>query len=377
MFKKNNFLNLLMIMFCVLAIMFVSPVAYGFKMQLTGNITKGSECPEIFNKFIELILPGKRQEEAVAPIVEESVYVSGFPIGFSVETDGVIVVSLGEIYTNSGYIESPSKVAGIKEGDIVTMVEGQRVTDGASLITLVNEYIKLKPKITVKVLRNNEEKLIEVEPYLDDLAGSYRLGLWVRDNAIGVGTLTYIKRDGTFSALGHPIADFDTNIILPVGDGKVYRCSIIDIKKGVKGEPGELKGLFLKSNYAIGEITTNTDSGITGSFINKEDVEKYTYKEVGLLKNNKVKPGKVKIISTIDGSTPSEFDAEIIKTNYSLGNGQKCMIIRVTDDRLIGETGGIVQGMSGSPVLQDGKLIGCITHVFINDPTKGFVDYIS
>lgn len=374
---KNKFIYVFsFLMFAVFTILF------GFSNGGTAcpkllNVANGSACPGFFEKVVDFFKGGLKKEEAVAPIVEESVYVSGYPIGFSIETNGVVVVSLGEIYTNNGYVESPSKKAGIKEGDIIIMVEDSKVSGSDDLINAVNDFVKQKSVVNITLNRDGEERVVVVEPYLDDLANAYRLGLWVRDSAIGVGTLTYIKKDGTFSALGHPVADADTNTVMPVGNGKIYRCSIIDIKKGVKGVPGELKGLFLKSSSEIGIINENKRNGIGGKFCNEEDIEKYTYKEVGVLSPNKVKAGKVKIISTIDGGTPSLYDAEIIKTNYAVGGGAKCMVIKITDSRLLSETGGIVQGMSGSPVVQDGKLIGCITHVFINDPTKGFVEYIA
>lgn len=375
MFKKKFVYVLSFLIFAVFTIFF------GFSSGSTVSpnmlsVANGSACPDFFEKVVDFFKGGLKKEEAVAPIVEESVYVSGYPIGFSIETNGVVVVSLGEIYTNNGYVESPSKKAGIKEGDIIVMVEDSKVSGSDDLINAVNEIVKHKSTVNITLNRNGEERVVVVEPYLDDLANAYRLGLWVRDSAIGVGTLTYIKKDGTFGALGHPVTDADTNTIMPVGNGKIYRCSIIDVKKGVKGAPGELKGLFLKSSSEIGIINENKQNGIGGKFCDQDDVQKYTYKEVGILSPNKVKAGKVKVISTIDGGMPSEYDAEIIKTNYAVSGGAKCMVIKITDSRLLSETGGIVQGMSGSPVVQDGKLIGCITHVFINDPTKGFVEYI-
>ena len=223
-----------------------------------------------------------------------------------------------------------------------------------------------------------EGKLItkEITAEYDTFAGGYRLGLWVRDNAVGVGMMTYIDENGFYGSLGHPITDIDTGAIIPIGNGKVYKCSIIGVKKGEKGAAGELKGLFLKTSNTIGQVYKNEKQGVFGT-LNQENIAAYSYKKLELARNEEVKMGQATIVTTIDGVTPKEYEIEIIKTNHTSLDGDKCMIIRIVDEKLLSQTGGIVQGMSGSPIIQTGKIVGAVTHVFVNDPKKGFANYIS
>lgn len=374
MFKKYLVkLNILMI---TLVTVLVSFVATNFCCVNCGIVADGY-CPDgIFSKFIKFLSP-----VASESVIEESkeksfVYLSGRPIGFSLECGGVVVVSTGDIKSNGNYIESPCKLAGIKEGDIIIKAEGQSISSGERLIDIVNS--KNGAICELEVLRGNENKKFKVQPIKDDLALSYRIGVWVRDNSAGVGTITYVTSDGYFSALGHPIQDCDTGTIMPIGEGSIYKCSIVGIKKGERGTPGELKGLFLKNNNKIGVITENDKRGIRGRFTSVELSKKYAENElVEVAKKSDVTPGSAKILSTVDGSTPVEYNIDIVKTNHINSNGNRCMVIKITDAKLLEQTNGIVQGMSGSPVIQNGRLVGCVTHVFINDPTKGFAEFIA
>ena len=204
----------------------------------------------------------------------------------------------------------------------------------------------------------------------------YRLGLWIRDNAAGVGTLTYVRQDNfRFGALGHPVCDIDTGKIMPVSGGNIYKCSIVGFNKGVRGNPGELRGLFLKSGVSVGELDNNNNFGVYGK-INEEYVKAMGVEPMMVGFRDSVKTGKAKILSTIDGGKPEEYEIEIIKLNYQSESDKKSMVLRITDERLLNSTGGIVQGMSGSPIIQNGKLVGAVTHVFVSDPTKGFGVYI-
>lgn len=372
MFKKilSKF-NIIII--CFVAIIVCSVIGVDFSFSQTKAV---ANCPDIFNKFIQILSPTSVTFEETASVEPVYVHISGRPVGFSIDGGGLVVVSLGDIKCNGEFVDSPCKVAGIREGDIIIKAEGEVTYSGERLIDIVNS--KSGAVCNIEIIRNGEHKIIPVKPIKDDLALSYRIGVWVRDSSVGVGTITYVTDNGLFSALGHPVSDADTSTIMPVGNGSIYKCSIVGVKKGTRGTPGELKGLFLKNNNKIGVITENSKNGIKGVFNSVEESKKYCDSElVEVANRSEVKTGKASIISSVDGTTPSEYSIEIIKTNHINSSGNRCMVIRITDEKLLNKTNGIVQGMSGSPVVQKGKLIGCVTHVFINDPTKGFAEFIS
>ena len=209
----------------------------------------------------------------------------------------------------------------------------------------------------------------------DEISKKYKLGLWIRDNAAGVGTLTFIRKDNMrFGALGHPVCDIDTGACLPVKSGNIFKCNIVGYRKGEKGKAGELKGLFLRNGSILGALDENNGYGVYGNFGN-EALEAYKNELVEVASRNEVKSGKAKIRCTIDGTVPKDYDIEIVKTYFQDSKSNKSMFIRVTDKELLSKTGGIVQGMSGSPIIQNGKLVGAVTHVFVSDPTKGYGIY--
>ena len=212
-----------------------------------------------------------------------------------------------------------------------------------------------------------------IKSALDRYSGIYKLGLWVKDDISGIGTLTYIKKeDYRFGALGHAICDNDTKTIYNINSGEMYPCTVLGIKKGTKGKAGELKGLFFQGkNNKLGLVDNNSEAGVFGN-ITKEVKDKEVLKAGGRLY---AKPGKAYIKSAIDGEL-KDYEIEIIKTNYQSSSNEKSMVIRVTDKELLQKTGGIIQGMSGSPIIQNGYIIGAVTHVFINDPTRGFCIYL-
>lgn len=375
MLKKYLFrLNIIMI---ALAIIFCSTLSASYNFS-AGIKRAGCCCPDnVFSKILKFIAPTVSTESLVQePDARAFVHLSGRPIGFALEGGGVVVVSLGDVKNNGKFIESPCKLAGLKEGDVIVKAEGQNIGSGERLIDIVNQ--NNGKSCELEVLRNKEQRKFTVQPMWDDLALSYRIGVWVRDCSAGVGTITYITDDGFFSALGHPIQDGDTGTIMPIGTGSIYKCSIVGVKKGERGNPGELKGLFLKTNNKIGTITQNDNNGIRGKMLSPEISAKYAEpKLIEVAKKSDVTPGSAKILSTVDGSNPEEYSIDIIKTNHINSNGNRCMVIKITDSNLLEKTNGIVQGMSGSPVIQNGRLVGCITHVFVNDPTKGFAEFIA
>lgn len=328
----------------------------------------------IYKKIIELLMPQKEKQIEVQS-TGKFVYVSGYPIGFSIDGQGAVVVEKSAVITSEGY-KLISENSEIEIGDIIKKINDENITSGETIQEIINRKENINKPVRLLISHNGEEKEVQMQAEYDIFAQSYRLGLWVRDNAVGVGMMTIIEEDGRFASLGHPITDIDTGSVIPVRDGRVYKCSIIGIKKGEKGVPGELKGLFLKTSSTIGKVEENTNYGVFGR-LDEKDISSYSYQKLEVAKDEEVVMGEASVITTVDGVTPKEYKVEVVKTNYKSSSGDKCMVIRIVDEELISLTGGIVQGMSGSPIVQNGKVIGCITHVFVNDPKKGFANYVS
>jgi stage IV sporulation protein B len=292
------------------------------------------------------------------------VYLGGFPLGFAISCSGVLVVA-----------KSNDSASEINVGDVITHIDGTKVSSAEQILKLINSEKYAGKTITVSVKRNDKTFETSITPVFDDLQKIYKLGLWIRDNAAGVGTITYIRKDNLrFGALGHPVCDIDTGTCLPVNSGNIFKCNIVGYKKGAKGNPGELKGLFLRNGSILGNLDANNKFGVYGNF-NEKFLENYSNELVEVAGRNEVKSGKAKIRCTIDGTTPKDYDIEIVKTYFQSSKDNKSMFIRVTDKELISKTGGIVQGMSGSPIIQNGKLVGAVTHVFVSDATKGYGVY--
>ena len=220
----------------------------------------------------------------------------------------------------------------------------------------------------VVLKRDNKEIETSVTPVYSESTQTYEAGMWVRDSSAGIGTITYYKADGTsFAGLGHPVCDVDTGEIVPISSGEVASVNINGVKSGVSGSPGELIGSFISTD-AIGEISLNNAYGIFGTMNNKTSLND----AIPMAFKQDISLGKATILTTIDGTSPKEYSIEIEKIDYNSNESSKNMVIHITDEELLSKTGGIVQGMSGSPIIQNGKLIGAVTHVFVNDPTKGY-----
>lgn len=324
------------------------------------------ELPKIKEIFKTLFKKNKPQTETNAKKVY--VYLGGYPLGFTLECDGVIVVA-----------NSNETAKMIEEGDIITKIQNEKVTSAEDILSVLNKPENAGKELDVRYLRNGQERDAKVSPIFDSEKKLYKLGLWVRDDAAGVGTLSYIRADNLrFGALGHSVCDIDTGTLLPANNGNIYKCNIMGYKKGRKGNAGELKGLFLRSGRVLGLLDENNEFGVYGRF-NTETFKDYKTNLVEVASHSEIKNGKAVIRCTIDGTEPKEYEIEIVKTYFKNEKDNKSMFIRVTDKELIEKTGGIVQGMSGSPIIQNGKFVGAVTHVFINDPTKGyavFADYM-
>jgi stage IV sporulation protein B len=304
------------------------------------------------------------------------VYPGGGPIGVKLNTKGVLVVALSDIDGVKGKVQSPAASAGVQIGDSIIRINDIEINSAEDVTRFVNK--EKNSEITLKLQRKNNTDYFEVKvkPVIDSTDGKQKIGLWVRDSTAGVGTLTFY--DGStkkFAALGHPITDADTGTILNVNNGVIISSNIVSIKKGTKGNPGELRGLFVDENKIKGQIIKNTECGIFGNG-NNSLINHQFNKPMKIALRNEIKEGKAQIITTINGSEPELFDIEIQKLLTQNTSGSKSMIIKITDSRLLDKTGGIVQGMSGSPIIQNNKIIGAVTHVLINKPNIGYGIYI-
>ena len=298
----------------------------------------------------------------------------GHSIGVMLNVKGVLIVGFCDVLDNDGAMYSPARNAGLNAGDFVLEVDGTKIRNASHLASIINHSDGSTMAFTVQ--RNNIKKIIEVKPIKDKQDNLYHVGIWGRDSSSGIGTLTYIDpANGKFGALGHPISDGDTGKILQVDHGDIFRSRVVQIHKGLAGQPGEFKGQFSGSIDRLGRIERNCLYGLFG-VIDKNERMDMSYKAKKVAANHEIVKGPAKILTTIDSKGVQEFDCEIIKINYD-ENTTKNMVIRITDEVLLEKTGGIVQGMSGSPLIQNDKIIGAVTHVFVNDPSTGHAVFIN
>jgi len=307
-------------------------------------------------------------------VADDNIIVAGGNcVGISLKSKGVVVVGSNYIITKQGNM-NPFKESGLEVGDVILKINDVEINNIIEIAELLDSY-KTPDTLNLKVMRKGENIKLTITPALDVQTNKYKLGLWIRDDAVGVGTLTFIGDNKRFGTLGHAIIDSDTGVKFDVNSGDIYKCNVIGIKKGKKGLPGELLGLFMYGEQnELGKVDKNTENGVYGYITNNEFAGKMEAYEIG--GRLTAKPGRAKILSCISGTEVKEYDIEIIKTNYQSKPNEKSMVIKITDKELIEKTGGIVQGMSGSPIIQNNKVIGAITHVFVNDPTKGFGLYL-
>ena len=349
---------------CILSFAFgvVNPIIIkGSPALFCARGSQNLLLPSIRDIFKNLFNTNKSTEEKTEKVY---VYLGGEPLGFTIDFNGVIVVAVPD--------ESKTE---IRPGDVITKVNSTEIKSVNDIYNVLNIGEGVGKSVEVVYTREGIEKNVKLLPAFDTSSQSYKLGFWVRDNSAGVGTLTYIRSDDSrFGALGHPVCDIDTGSIIPAASGNIFKCNVIGYKRGVKGKPGELKGLFLRNGLMLGKLDKNNKFGVYGVY-DSNLISKNNKRLYEVASRNEVKSGKAKIRCTIDGVTPEEFDIEIVKTYFQTQKENKSMFIRVTDKRLLETTGGIVQGMSGSPIIQNGKFVGAVTHVFVSDPTKGYGVY--
>ena len=327
-----------------------------------------------------LSVPQPRAAEALAPAVLEtprqaavsaggtaglSVIPMGQAVGIKLFSDGVLVVGLSQVETQSGS-HSPGRDCGLKTGDVITHINGSEV-DTIEQVQAAVARQEGEP-LTIQAVRGQRQLQLTAAA-VENSQGVYQLGVWLRDSMAGIGTMTFYDPDsGIFAALGHGINDVDTAMLMPLETGSIMPASVSDVKRGVSGEPGELHGQFdLKRD--LGTLFANTDLGIFGQMPRENAV--ITQKPVPVATREQVRTGPATILANVRGEQVEEFDIQITHL-YPQGDGTRSLMLQVTDPELLELTGGIVQGMSGSPILQDGRLVGAVTHVLVNDAARGY-----
>ena len=320
----------------------------------------------IFLALITLILVFCGSMSVAAQSVDsrgENVMIGGEIFGTRINTRGVLVVGVTGVVSGKGE-RFPARDAGICSKDIINTVNGKEILNSEDLVSRI-EKSEGKP-LEIGITREGKEISVTLTPIVADSDGAYRGGLWVRDSLAGIGTVTFIiPETGEFAGLGHGICDPDTGVLMPVSRGGVFEVVLGEIKKGSAGAPGELRGRL--DGDKVGSVISNTPSGVYGIFAETPKESRL----ISLADRSEVKTGDIKIVCTLDENGPKEYDAVIEKICDADGK-TKNFVVRITDEELLLKTGGIVQGMSGSPIIQNGKLVGAITHVLIDDPTKGY-----
>ncbi|MDO4295686.1 MAG: SpoIVB peptidase [bacterium] len=295
----------------------------------------------------------------------------GLPIGIYLKSNGIMVIGTGEIPSKNGELAEPA-LGILKSGDYIESVNGVPVSTQKELFAVLEQNGSEQAELAIR--REDKAMLVHLDP-VEAEDGSYKLGIWVREDTQGIGTVTYVDLNGNFGALGHGISDSDTGELVQIVNGTLYDTEIMGIEKGEAGNPGVMSGVIYYGNQSKeGEILENTASGIFGT-VNETFLSDLKQEPVELAFKQEVEKGPATILSAVSGEV-KEYDIEILKVDSNSPNSNKGMVLRVTDAELLELTGGIIQGMSGSPILQNGKLIGAVTHVFVQDSTKGYGIFI-
>lgn len=340
-------------------------------IDLSRTVTMKMNLESDYRMQVKLFgfLPIK--QVSIQVIEDQTLIPVGVPIGIYVKTDGVLVVGTGEFQGENGLKCSPGKNI-VKSGDYIRRVNGQEINKKNELSRLVEDSGGNPVILTVE--RDGETMDVQIKPERDE-AGSYKIGVWVRDDAQGVGTMTYIDSEGNFGALGHGINDVDTSTLMRMGGGTLYETSIIEIKKGAVGDPGEMTGMIVYTDdHILGSISENSVQGIFGT-CNIKALALGTNEPLPIGLKQEIVKGPAQILCTVDGEA-QYYDVEITEVHLDHDNVNRGIELKVTDKRLLEITGGIVQGMSGSPIIQNGKFIGAVTHVLVQDSARGYGIFI-
>lgn len=330
------------------------------------------EQVKIFSDEMKVLsLPFKDVTITVLP--ETKVIPGGQSVGVTLDVKGVLVVGLEEIKQKNGQLVNPGLKAGLQIGDSILKINDQAVYTAAEVRNIINQ---LEGTAKLSVRRGNELLNIEIQPIQSANDNMYKLGIWVRDKTAGLGTLTFYEpEENAFGALGHGILDPVTGDLLEVRSGRLLNTRVEAVKQGKAGAPGEIRGIFYEAEEPLGELKKNTEQGIFG-VLDRELENPYNFEPMSVGYQNEVTEGPAYILTTLEGNTMGKYKIEIEKVNSQTRPSTKSMVIRVTDPVLLKKTGGIIQGMSGSPIIQNDKIIGAVTHVFVNDPERGYGIFI-
>ena len=304
------------------------------------------------------------------------VYAGGENIGIKISTKGVLAVAFSDIESKDGkLVKSPAEISNISLGDVILKVDGKDVNTAKDLLNVISENKTGSILVTLEKEGNLIDKKVKLIKNKND---EYKLGLWVRDSTAGIGTMTFFDSNtGVYGGLGHPITDSETERIISVGDGKLVKSTVISVRRGEVGHPGELKGIFNNNRSALGTVGKNTKTGIYGVVDeHNHSIYKVQDRLYDIGYKDEIKTGPAKIITTIDEEGPRYYNISIEKILDTSKGPNKNMLIKITDTELLDKTGGIVQGMSGSPIIQDDKIVGAVTHVLVNKPNVGYGIYI-
>ena len=319
-------------------------------------------------------IPVRSVEVDVVPTL--SIVPGGHSIGVILHSQGVNVVGISPVLNEKDQYLTPAKDSGIAVGDTILSINGTPIESDAQAAEAIDKSGKNKQTIDVLIKRGNVKLNLSVTPVLCKDTRRYRIGLFVRDSAAGVGTLTYYEPNTkSYGALGHIISDHDTNLPIECQQGKIVLASVSGIQHGKRGQPGEKIGIFIEKDQLLGDIQKNTSFGIYGNLTTLVRNEIYS-EAIPVASMSQVTIGSAEMLTVVNGQEIQRFSIEIQKINYQDYPEGKGLVIKVTDRELLEKTGGIVQGMSGSPIIQNGRIIGAVTHVFVHDPTKGYGCFI-
>ena len=347
------------IILLLMAVACVSACGYRAQKVSTTYVAANNDVDSFIEGVSDLFVGSSSSK------ITEEVYLGGYPLGITIDGDGVTVIGLNEFIAHDGSLCCPALNAGIEINDVIVELNGRKIYGSAKLSEIA--AASQGKELSLKYLRQGVMKETTITPAQDLTSGQYRLGLWTRDSSSGIGTLTYVRKNLNFGSLGHPITDAK-GAIITCKNGGVFDCTIDGIEKGQKGAAGELKGGFC-FDKRVGNIYANNKFGAFGSF---NTIPQFCDKTIAVADINEIKPGKAQIYCTLDDNVRKCYDIEIVKVTQQSSRDDKGMVIHVTDPALLEKTGGIVQGMSGSPIVQNGRLVGAVTHVFVNDPTRGY-----
>ncbi len=366
--KRKPWRTGLVALACLALLACVSPRGWAAQRTPKPGVAAWAESQEaLLPKFLTGLFHREDKAQNPAAVHPRALVPVGHTVGIKLFSDGVLVVGLGEVDTASG-AAAPAKTCGLKEGDIITHINAQEVDTIEQVQSILAE--SSGETVSIRAMRGKEEVELSAQAAWCPTDGSYKLGAWIRDSMAGIGTVTFVDPEtGVFGALGHGVSDVDTQQLMPLSSGAILHSAVAGVQKGQIGQPGQLRGVF-DVDRDLGALYANTPCGIFGTLGSLDNLPLGPALPVAA--KGEVKVGQATILSNIQGEEVREYTAEISRIYPGNPADSRNFLIKITDPALLEKTGGIVQGMSGSPILQDGKLVGAVTHVLVNDPTSGY-----